>query len=104
MEASSATPDLDEGISPDSTGPSSPAEVKKRTNTPVKYEVYRVGQGTLHVVPVEGGTVVEAANDVAAISKALGDQPQAGAYVAIPLRSLRVREVAAQTTVKVVIS
>lgn len=70
----------------------------------IKYEVYRVGQGVLHVVPApEGGTVVEAVNDVQAIKVALGEQPQAGNYIGIPLRSLRVREVGTETKTKVVI-
>lgn len=76
----------------------------KRKNGPVKYEVYRVGQGVLQVIPTpDGGTVIEALNDVAAIKAALGENAQAGHYVAIPLRVLRVREVGTETQVKVVI-
>jgi hypothetical protein len=90
-EASSATPKA------------APAP-KTRKNTPVDYEVYQVGAGTLHVVTTpEGGTVVSAANDIKAIQAALGGQAQAGKYVAIPLRSLRVREVGTETQVRVVI-
>lgn len=82
--------------------PATPAV--KRRNEPVKYEVYRVGQGVLQVVRnADGGTVVEATNDVVAIKTMLGDQPQPGQYVGIPLRSLRVREVGTETSVKVVI-
>jgi hypothetical protein len=82
-----------------------PQTTPRRKNAPVAYEVYRVGQGALQVVPLPdgSGTVVKATNDVKAIEAALGEHPQAGQYVAIPLRSLRVREVGTETQVKVVI-
>lgn len=83
----------------------SSATPKTRKTAPVDYEVYRVGQGTLTVVPTpEGGTVFTALNDVQAIKAALGESPAAGKYVAVPLRSLRVRDVGTETQVKVVIS
>ena len=50
-----------------------------------------------------GMSVVEAVNDIQAIKQVLGEHPQAGKYVGIPLRSLRVREVGTETQVKVVI-
>lgn len=83
----------------------SSATPKPRSTEPVKYEVYRVGQGVLSVVPLPDGTgtVVEAANDIQAIKQVLGENAQAGQYVGIPLRSLRVREVGTETKVKVVI-
>jgi hypothetical protein len=76
----------------------SSAAPRTRKASPVKYEVYRVGQGTLQFVGP-----AEAVNDIKAITEALGEAPQPGKYVAIALHNLRVREVGTETHVKVVI-
>lgn len=76
----------------------SSAAPKTRKTGPVKYEVYRVGEGNLQFLGP-----CEATNDIAAIKDVLGEQPVAGNYVAIAQHNIRVRAVAAETQVRLVI-